>query len=156
MSKLPITITTLVLLFCTTLSHSSESLIDDIAKREKVSSDEVRNSIENGCDSGVTPYMSACMHYHWVGEDIKLNRAYQTLMKQLGTKAAKLKLVKAQHAWLAFRNAACEFDSDGMSSGTGYSVLYKGCLASMTTERTTKLNEYLKCQDSGCPGTGFE
>jgi len=100
--------------------------------------------------------MSMCGYYHWVGADIQLNRSYNNLLNKLGTKAAKNKLINAQRAWLAFRDATCKYESDGMSSGTGESVLYNGCLATVTEERNLKLMEYLKCEDTGCPGTGFE
>lgn len=132
---------------------ADDALIVDIAKREKTTPAEVKETLEKGCDSGITPEMSRCGYYHWVGADIQLNRSYNELLKKLGTKAAKEKLVKAQRAWLAFRDATCKFESDEMAGGTGEGVLYLGCLGTVTEERNLKLKEYLECGElAGCPG----
>ena len=160
MPKWHIATITIVLLGFAMPSYATASLsedsamIEEIAKREKVSPAEVEKSLKEGCDSGATFEMAKCGYYHQVGEDIKLNYAYQALLKKLANTAAQSKLVKAQRAWLLFRDATCEYESDGMSGGTGRHVLYNGCLATMHHERTLKLNEYLKCDlsDAGCPG----
>lgn len=160
MPKWHIATISIVLLSFATPSYATDSLsedkavIEEIAKRENVSPAEVEKSLKEGCDSGITPEMIRCGYYYQVGEDIKLNRAYQALLKKLDNKAAKSKLVKAQRAWLLFRDATCEYESDGMSGGSGRHVLYNACLANMHHERTLKLKEYLECDlsDAGCPG----
>lgn len=130
---------------------TDHELISKIAKREGTTVEEVKKSLEEGCSSGVTPYMRQCAYLNAVGEDIKLNETYQKLLRSLETPAAKQKLIKAQRAWLSFRDATCEYEAIAWTGGTGYGVVHSGCLAIMTSRRNQDLQSYASCDGSGCP-----
>jgi uncharacterized protein YecT (DUF1311 family) len=147
-----------LLLSISLASQASEDLANDelilkIAKREKASFDEVKKALQEGCSSGITPYMRQCAYLNSVGEDITLNETYQQVFGALKTQAARQKLVKAQRAWLNFRDAACDYEANSWTGGTGYGVIHSSCLATMARNRSRELQSYLDCQGlSGCPG----
>lgn len=130
--------------------YADDSLIQEIAKREKVSFNEVKKSINEGCDSGITPLMNECANYHYIGADIQLNHAYQALVKNFMNNDSKILLVDMQKAWIKLRDATCSYESAAWNGGTGYNVVYTMCLKKETDERTKILNKYLKCEIA-CP-----
>ena len=77
--------------------------------------------------------------------DAELNRTYKLLQSRLESAQLKQELVKAQKAWIAFRDADAAFQA-GITSGGGsaYSIDYMGNLAEMTEERTKELKALLK------------
>lgn len=131
----------------------NDEMIAAIAKKANSTKVEVIESLETGCDSGITPYMRRCSWYHAIASDIELNTAYQQLLKKLHGTRGKERLLKAQRAWLAFRAAHCAFHASSWEGGTGHSVTVNGCEGSMTEQRTKELEKYLSCEDAGCPGS---
>ncbi|GAB4297769.1 MAG: hypothetical protein Fur0025_35920 [Oscillatoriaceae cyanobacterium] len=67
--------------------------------------------------------------------DRLLNLAYQRLLNQLSS-TRREKLIDAQLAWIAFRDANCAFESNRVSGGRNI------CLIRMTETRTQELTSF--------------
>ena len=91
--------------------------------------------------------------YHAAAADIKLNAVYQQLLKKLQGTRGKERLPKAQRAWLAFRDVNCKFEASSWEGGTGHDITLSSCETNMTQQRTIELENYLRCDDAGCPGS---
>ncbi len=130
----------------------AEEVIKEIAHREKVSVEDVRKDLAEGCSSGVTQSMQRCAYYYHLASDIALNQTYARLKKQLAKKSAEDKLLRAQRAWIAFRDATCTYETDSYVGGRGEGIEYWGCIDRLTEKRTEQLENYLACKDAGCPG----
>jgi uncharacterized protein YecT (DUF1311 family) len=93
------------------------------------------------------------------GADLKkadqaLNQTFKKIQKRLDDDAGgKARLVKAQRAWIAFRDAECTFQSSGDDGGSAAPMVAAGCRADLTNDRTKQLKAYLNCQegDLACP-----
>lgn len=93
------------------------------------------------------------------GSDLKkadqaLNQTFKKVQKRLeGDAAGKARLVKAQRAWIAFRDAECTFRSSGDDGGSAAPMVAAGCRADLTNDRTKQMKAYLNCQegDLACP-----
>jgi len=86
--------------------------------------------------------------------DQMLNQTFKKVQKRLDDDAdGKARLVKAQRAWIAFRNAECTFQSSGDDGGSVAPMIVAGCQAELTEDRTKQLKTYLNCQegDLACP-----
>jgi uncharacterized protein YecT (DUF1311 family) len=83
--------------------------------------------------------------------DADLNAAYTKLAAMLGAGDRDL-LVKAQEAWIAFRDAECAFRADAYRDGSIYSTLVSNCRVELSTARTTQLNDQVNCGEGDlCP-----
>jgi Lysozyme inhibitor LprI len=69
-------------------------------------------------------------------------------------KPGQAKLQKAERAWLAYRDAQCDFDTMGTSTGSIYPMIYAGCLNALTQTQMEHLNQQLHCKegDLSCGG----
>jgi uncharacterized protein YecT (DUF1311 family) len=92
------------------------------------------------------------------GSDLKkadqaLNQTFRKIQKRLDDEAGKARLVKAQRAWIAFRDAECTFQSSGDDGGSAAPMVAAACQADLTRDRTRQLKAYLNCQegDLACP-----
>ena len=86
--------------------------------------------------------------------DQTLNQTYQRIIKRLSDdNDGRSRLVKAQKAWVAFRDAECTFQSSGDDGGTAAPMVAAQCQATLTQQRTKQLKAYLNCQegDLSCP-----
>lgn len=81
-----------------------------------------------------------CLAKELEKEDKRLNVVYGKLVKKLD-KVGQTKLRNAQRAWIAFRDAECEYSSDEMRGGTFEVVLLSSCHVSMTKERADQLQD---------------
>ncbi|MER2535697.1 MAG: lysozyme inhibitor LprI family protein [Rhizobiaceae bacterium] len=98
--------------------------------------------------------MNICAAADHQAADRKLNKAYGDIMKRLSDDAdARKRLQAAQRAWIAFRDAECDFSTADSREGTIYPALYSECLTALTDERTGQLSGYLNCEegDMSCP-----
>lgn len=94
---------------------------------------------------GVTVDMRACLSAELARQDARLNKAYQQLQRKLDA-AAFGKLKSAQRAWIAFRNANCEFAGAQQGEGTLGPVIVGDCHLQMTARRATELEQALKSE----------
>lgn len=109
---------------------------------------------------GTTVGMVRCLaaeHGDW---DARLNTVYARLMTEqeaadaeLAALGSAVKPVRAkwlkemQRNWIAYRDAACEFDAAQWSGGTGSGPSFAGCRLDLTARQTLHLETYLG-QDS--------
>lgn len=86
--------------------------------------------------------------------DQALNQTYKDVEKRLANDSnGKARLIAAQRAWIAFRDAECTFQSSGDDGGTAAPMVITACRTSLTTARAAQLKGYLNCQegDLSCP-----
>lgn len=86
--------------------------------------------------------------------DQALNQTYKDVEKRLvDDPNGKIRLISAQRAWIAFRDAECAFQSSGEDGGTAAPMVVAACRTSLTTARAAQLKGYLNCQegDLSCP-----
>jgi uncharacterized protein YecT (DUF1311 family) len=98
--------------------------------------------------------LDVCADADYKAADAKLNQAYAKVMKRLGDDADGRKLLQgAQRAWIAFRDAECNFQTNGSKDGTIYPMEVSLCRRGLTEERTKALDAYLNCGegDPSCP-----
>lgn len=101
--------------------------------------------------------MNQCAARQSQAADKQLNAVYQQITQRLKARPdARQQLVKAQRAWLAFRDGECGFAASGVKGGSAYPLVYGQCVTAQNTARTEALKVYLKCQegDMGCPVPG--
>ena len=101
------------------------------------------------CDDAVDqPTLNACADQSFKKADVELNAVYKKLQsrKMDDAQAGKL-LIAAERAWVAFRDAECEFDAADNIGGTIYPMIYSGCLERLTKARTEQLDRYLRCEE---------
>ncbi|WP_433736271.1 lysozyme inhibitor LprI family protein [Pseudomonas putida] len=101
--------------------------------------------------------MNQCAAQQHAAADKELNVLYQQITSRLkGNPDGKKSLVNAQRAWLAFRDAECEFSASGVGGGSVYPLIYGNCVTELTQSRVETFKTYLKCQegDLGCPVPG--
>jgi uncharacterized protein YecT (DUF1311 family) len=122
-------------LLCATLSAASVARAAECA-----------DQTQNGLD--------VCADAAYKKADAALNAAYKEIIRRLKGDAATTKLlIAAQKAWIAYRDAECDFSSSANAGGTIYPMVYSICLEAATQERTRELGVFLKCGDgdTGCP-----
>ncbi|MBX6317064.1 lysozyme inhibitor LprI family protein [Pigmentiphaga sp.] len=98
--------------------------------------------------------MNACAEQALKQSDAELNKTYRAILARLkDDKPLAQRLVSAQRAWIAYRDAECQFSSSLAEGGSSYSMVRAMCLAQQTRARTEALQAYLNCQegDLSCP-----
>ena len=98
--------------------------------------------------------LNQCADAAFKRTDAELNAAYREIVGRLaGDLEARQRLVAAQRAWLAFRDAECAFATASSADGSIYPMLYAACLDGLTGARQEQLQAYLNCQegDLSCP-----
>lgn len=106
-------------------------------------------ALADGCDNPVTQAdMTYCAGYQFKKDDAGLNDVYVRLKANYAKiPAAKSGLLKAQRAWLAFRNAECTLEAAGEAGGTAQPMVFNQCLSRLTQLRTEQLQKRLDCQE---------
>ncbi|MCO4316826.1 lysozyme inhibitor LprI family protein [Phyllobacterium sp. 21LDTY02-6] len=98
--------------------------------------------------------MNICAGKAYQTSDAELNRLYKRIEQRLKGDADTTRLlVSAQKAWIAFRDAECEFSSSAVAGGSAQPFIRSSCLDGMTQTRIDNLKTYLNCQggDMSCP-----
>ena len=80
--------------------------------------------------------------------DARLNDIYRRVLASAAAvdDERKQKLIKAQRAWVVFRDAEAEFEADNLRGGTAYSMEYDGVRTNLTEERVKALTGILQEQ----------
>lgn len=87
--------------------------------------------------------MNRCAADEYKKADAELNRVYQQLLPKVeGEHKEKLKI--AQRAWIAFRDAHCEYEAFSFEGGTMQPLIRFSCLEAATRERTKQLRGALQ------------
>ena len=87
--------------------------------------------------------MNRCAADEYKKADAELNKVYQQLVPKLeGEHKEKLKV--AQRAWIAFRDAHCEYEAFAFDGGSMQPLIRYSCLEAVTRERTKQLRGALQ------------
>ncbi len=97
--------------------------------------------------------LDTCIGLEYRAADKQLNTTFQALMAKLG-KDGRAQLQKAQRAWIAYRDAQCDFDTAASVGGTIHPTAEAECLATLTKMQTQHLDQQLHCPegDVSCGG----
>ena len=110
-------------------------------------------AINPAMDARYTPAFQQCLDspggqstmgmVQCIGEELKvqdkaLNAAYRDLVGDMNARQ-KANLLKAQRAWIAFRDAECDLDASVALGGSMHGMLVSDCRAAMTDERVKAL-----------------
>ena len=87
--------------------------------------------------------MTQCAADAYKAADKVLNQVYQNLVAKLDDEE-KAQLKEAQTAWLKYRDTNCDFVADQYKGGTMRPMIYAGCLADVTKNRTSELRDQIK------------
>ena len=106
-------------------------------------------ALADGCDNPVTQSdMTYCADWWFKKDDAGLNQAYSDLKTYYAKiPVAKAGLIKAQRAWLAFRDAECGLEAAGEQGGTAQPMIFNQCLSRLTRLRTDQLQVRLDCHE---------
>jgi uncharacterized protein YecT (DUF1311 family) len=112
-------------------------------------------AIAGNCnDQSTQSDLNVCADQDFKAADKALNEVYRTIVKRLSQDSeSKTRLTAAQKAWIAFRDAECDFQSGNSIQGSIYPMLVSICRTGLTKKRTEELKVYLKCDegDTLCP-----
>lgn len=95
-----------------------------------------------------------CADKDYKKSDAELNKLYQSIRGRLSNQPdAVKKLITAQKAWIAFRDAECDFASFRSQDGSVYPMLISMCRDALTQTRAKDFKAYLSCEegDLSCP-----
>lgn len=98
--------------------------------------------------------LNECFARAFEASDGELNAVYRQLADRLAEQPhAKARLVAAQRAWIAFRDAECAFTASGAEGGSAQPMVESQCLDAATRKRSADLEGYLNCEegDMACP-----
>jgi len=93
--------------------------------------------------------MKQCAWSAYADADKLLNQTYSRLSKDWigddeGAAERRKRLVAAQRAWVAFRDAECSLQATEMLGGSGEGLVQGSCLYGATTERAKALETLMK------------
>ncbi|CAN7390858.1 MULTISPECIES: lysozyme inhibitor LprI family protein [Ensifer] len=98
--------------------------------------------------------MNECADKSLKASDTELNTLYKQIEARLKDDQDTTKLlIAAQKAWIAFRDAECDFSAAGVTGGTAYPMIVLLCRDNLTQNRVKDFKGYLSCQegDLSCP-----
>ncbi len=95
---------------------------------------------KNDSGSYVTSY---CTGKTYEAADAKLNSTYKKLQSLLDA-ADKTTLKDNQRAWIKYRDATCDFETEPTVGTTGMSTYTNECLSRLTGSRTTDLEKAIE------------
>ena len=98
--------------------------------------------------------LNQCADEAYKKADTALNATYKEVMARLKDSEDTAKsLVAAQRAWIAYRDAECDFIASGVEGGSALPMIVLQCREQETTRRTDELKALLNCEegDLSCP-----
>lgn len=98
--------------------------------------------------------MNECAGKAFKASDAELNALYKQIEARLKDDQDKARLLVAtQKAWIAFRDAECDFSAAGVSGGSAYPMIVLQCRDGLTQNRVKDFKTYLNCEegDLSCP-----
>jgi uncharacterized protein YecT (DUF1311 family) len=90
--------------------------------------------------------LGQCAGRDFTAADARLNALYKTMMSKYDT-ANQAKLKAAEKAWLAYRDAECDYETNGTAGGTINSMEDTICRTNKTQARIKELNAQLHCEE---------
>jgi uncharacterized protein YecT (DUF1311 family) len=98
--------------------------------------------------------MNICFDNEYKKADAQLNVVYRRITDRLkDDKAKNGALVAAERAWVAFRDAECDFSASGVAGVPAFGMIRAICLTKLTDKRIDDLKSYLNCPEGqlDCP-----
>ncbi|HBL5002184.1 lysozyme inhibitor LprI family protein [Enterobacter cloacae] len=111
------------------------------------------SALADECDKATTQLeLNTCSAQQYQAADKKLNQTYQSAIKRAAAPQRDL-LKKAQQAWIALRDADCNFIGSGTEGGSVQPMIISQCLTEKTVEREAFLASLMQCEegDLSCP-----
>lgn len=103
-----------------------------------LTADEIRRHFDK-CD-GSTLSMKICGAYHWAVQDLRLNRAFSLARAVTKDSNYRESLLKAQRAWLIYRDSQCAFEGiSGAEGGTAEGLYVLSCKEELTKLQADRL-----------------
>ncbi|CAB3764285.1 lysozyme inhibitor LprI family protein [Paraburkholderia solisilvae] len=90
--------------------------------------------------------LTQCANNSLKASDAKLNQTFRALLAKV-SKPGKDKLQKSQRAWIAWRDAQCDFNASGSRDGSIHGMALASCLDDLTQAQTKLLNSQLHCEE---------
>lgn len=107
------------------------------------------------CDPNATQTeLDECTGAAFADADRALNTLYAAMKARLAGDESTLRLLTvAQRAWVAYRDAECDFAAASVVGGSIYPMIRGQCLTDLTTARVADFRRYLSCEegDLSCP-----
>ncbi|MDV5631505.1 lysozyme inhibitor LprI family protein [Enterobacter cloacae] len=113
------------------------------------------SALADECDNATTQLeLNTCSAQQYQAADKKLNQTYQSAIKRAAAPQRDL-LKKAQQAWIALRDADCNFIGSGNEGGSVQPMIISQCLTEKTVEREAFLASLMQCEEGNlsCPLT---
>ncbi|MFH7905952.1 lysozyme inhibitor LprI family protein [Enterobacter cloacae] len=113
------------------------------------------SALADECDNVTTQLeLNTCSAQQYQAADKKLNQTYQSAIKRAAAPQRDL-LKKAQQAWIALRDADCNFIGSGTEGGSVQPMIISQCLTEKTVEREAFLASLMQCEEGNlsCPLT---
>ncbi|MEP8777864.1 lysozyme inhibitor LprI family protein [Enterobacter ludwigii] len=105
------------------------------------------NALAEECANATTQLeMNTCTAQQYQAADKKLNQTYQAAIKRAEAPQREL-LKKAQQAWIALRDADCNFIGSGTEGGSVQPMIISQCLNEKTVEREAFLASLMQCEE---------
>ena len=130
------------LLVCATArSAPDEHVVREMLKQTSgLDAEEIRRNYD-ACDSGNNLSMKLCESYRWTEQGIRLNTAFERLRKEAKGASYEPGLIKAQNAWLAYRDAECGFEGEiGAGGGSAQGLYVLACKEELTRRQADRLD----------------
>ena len=123
-----------------------------LASDAQVCTDPWMAKVSNECGGGAGQEMQRCFGARRQEADTELNKVYGQLKADL---VSPNDLVKAQRAWLNYRDAECNYQASGYACDTGISGMCSltigMCQMQLTCGRVKVLREHIEEKCNGCP-----
>ena len=90
--------------------------------------------------------LDQCAGQDFTVADGKLNALYKTMMAKYDA-ANQAKLKTAEKAWLTYRDAECDYETNGTAGGTINPMMDTMCRTTKTNDRIKELNAQMHCAE---------
>ncbi|HEY4348824.1 MAG TPA: lysozyme inhibitor LprI family protein [Gaiellaceae bacterium] len=86
--------------------------------------------------------MEGCQEHMIVASDARIDALAKQIFGQLADDPARRRFVAGEKAWLAYRSAFCNSQSDIFEGGTGAPVEFAGCVVHVNAQHVKDLTEF--------------
>jgi uncharacterized protein YecT (DUF1311 family) len=98
------------------------------------------------CDKARTQTeMNICAGHELEQANATINNLYKETMAKYDAEGQDL-LRKSERAWIAFRDAECDFRTSGSKGGSIWPLVHAQCLTELTRARIKQLEQAANCQ----------
>lgn len=114
---------------------------------------DARGAEQPDCKNAMTQMdMNACAAKDFAAADAALNKTYKTLTSKLDANELAA-LRTAQRAWIAWRDAECNFETIDAEGGSIRPMEFSMCQTELTNDRIRQLQKQIACPagNLACP-----